>query len=159
MKRVAVIAVVLMLAIPTVANARTPSDGWGAVDIHVAHDYWGVSEAPLCATETFTFGGSVPAGVAGQATEPYTSGTNCEMWVPPGLGVVQQCTAVVHEFGHWLGLGHTPDPREVMYSDLVETSVPSRCWRLYLIAHPRSTLADAHKAFRWTISVSVGAGY
>jgi matrixin len=78
------------------------------------------------------------------------------MYVPPGLGLVKQCTVVVHEFGHWMGLGHSPDPHDVMYAELVESSVPGACWHLWTLAYPGRTVAQAHHWFRWTVTLGGG---
>lgn len=55
----------------------------------------------------------------------------------PGTAFQRMCAVVFHETGHLHGLGHSSNPRAIMYPEV--TFIPSACSRagLWLMNHPR----------------------
>lgn len=87
-----------------------------AADIAAAVSYWGVPYPPLCLSATVSEAALTRPNVIAEATQPVAAGTVCEMRVrigPDSPG--ERCRAIVHEYGHWLGLGHTDNKLDVMY--------------------------------------------
>lgn len=85
----------------------------------IAKAYWG--RAPECGRPQ----------VVSAALPPPTVGladvVHCEidvdrsaLWGPAG----EACMVAVHEYGHLLGFGHSPDPNDVMYPLLREPAWP-----------------------------------
>jgi hypothetical protein len=120
---------VLALASPTAALAEPTPTAEG--DLAIARTYWG-REPNGCSSITFTtevLGGD---DLGGEATEP-TPGVPpvpCriavrEVWSTPGQSPVMACIFAVHEWGHLLGEGHSPDPGSVMYFQPRVSSVPA----------------------------------
>jgi hypothetical protein len=101
------------------ALAPAPPEGWGAAELRIATAYWGAPTPPLCETTAVEFDATLPAGRLGEATMPVVPGTDCWMKIAPHpAGVYAQCVTVIHEFGHWMGLGHSADPSAVMAAEL-----------------------------------------
>lgn len=123
--------VVGLLYLPHTAGAMAPAEGWGAIELRIAQTYWGASPTH-CASESIQFGVTqfaVEDGRAGEATLPTGAPTPCVMRIRAGLDIYTQCRVVVHEFGHWLGLGHDDNPHSIMYPTLTTQAVPA-CRRL-----------------------------
>lgn len=86
--------------------------------LKAAQAYWGVEYPSRCFDGELAYGtplseeGEAMAATSTLAERP---GEYCEMTVSPALGPEAQCRAVVHEFGHWRGFGHTTNPADVMY--------------------------------------------
>jgi hypothetical protein len=83
-------------------------------DLDAAAAYWQAAPA-LCSTESMT---SIPSRgrVLGEGTvpDPTLSGP-CVMEISTGMNRRLRCLVVVHEYGHWLGHGHSPDRHNVMF--------------------------------------------
>jgi hypothetical protein len=83
-------------------------------DLDAAAAYWQAAPAH-CSTESVT---SMPlrGRVLGDGTVPDpTQSGPCVMEISTGMSRRLRCLVVVHEYGHWLGLGHSPDRHNVMF--------------------------------------------
>jgi len=123
----------LLLYLPHTANAAAPPppEGWGAAEFKMAQAYWGVEVPPLCETIEVAFDVPLSPGTAGEATQPRFPGTHCWMLIARPLhGVYYQCLTVVHEFGHWMGLGHSADTSSPMAAVLNPTIYVRGCAKL-----------------------------
>lgn len=69
----------------------------------------------------------------GEAPEDYLAtadGSACTITLDPAYwsrARAIRCAVIVHEYGHLAGLGHSGDPRSVMYPVATVKSAPSRC--------------------------------
>jgi hypothetical protein len=109
------------------AQARVvapPPGGWGAAEFEAAKSYWGGAEPVMCSTLRITFDtATVGHEAAADATTPVQFGTPCVMdirrAVPGWRSQLLQCLSVVHEYGHLLGYGHSPERSSIMYHELL----------------------------------------
>jgi hypothetical protein len=113
------------------SDAAAPPEGWGAAEVHVAEAYWGSGTALTCETVTMEFDASglqntIHGEAMGEATQPGQREAECILRIAPATDIYSQCLAVVHEYGHLLGHGHSPDPTNVMYFEqrVTEQDVP-----------------------------------
>lgn len=138
MRRLVIIAAALLLLAlaggqDAQAKATPPAEGWGAAELRIAAEYWGVATPPLCGSTAVEFDAALPANVYGIATVPAQPGTVCRMQIAARavIGTLYaQCLTVVHEFGHWLGLGHSADVSSPMAAELNPTIRVRGCERL-----------------------------
>jgi hypothetical protein len=120
MKRILLIASLIFLLLGGTAEAKSgqniPPEGWGAHQIHLAELWWG--QYPTnCTSLNIEFEATAFAngpGTAGEATEP-SSPEPCIMRVRAVAFIPMLCQIVLHEYGHLLGYGHSPDPSSIMY--------------------------------------------
>lgn len=114
------VAFAAMLIVAPHSDAAAPPQGWGAAEVEIAEDYWQSGTALNCETLSIEFDATgltmtVNGEALGEATEATSRSAHCEMRIAPNSSVYSQCLAVVHEYGHLLGHGHSPDPTNVMY--------------------------------------------
>jgi hypothetical protein len=126
MKRLLLLGMALFLLGTASAQAR-PFGPVEEADYAYAQAFWGVQSPPLCGEVVKTV--EPPAtGTTADATMPTSLTSRCVMQVSEepvesnGPGIV--CIAIIHEFGHLLGLGHSADPGSVMYPEPATSLVP-----------------------------------
>lgn len=111
------------------AAAAPPPGGWGALELHIAQEYWGGATADLgCSSYSIEWDQTLTPDRAGEATMPTgLPRVDCEMRISGGLSPRELCYVVIHEYGHWLGLNH--DRGGVMSADpgimYVQTKIPA----------------------------------
>jgi hypothetical protein len=93
-------------------------------DLKIAQGYWGTPPYNCTSFSVKT----LPAmpGRVGEATKSRRPGP-CEMFILEGLDPVEECAVVVHEYGHWIGLGHSDDLYSIMYPGGGLGTEPERC--------------------------------
>jgi hypothetical protein len=143
-----IVLVALALYLPHSAGADAtpaPSEGWGAAELRIAALYWGTPMPPLCETTAVEFDAPLPPGTLGEATVPVAPGAACWMKIAPQPArVYMQCVTVVHEYGHWMGLGHSGDVSSPMAAEFNPTIYVRGCAKL----SRRSVTGITHKPRR-----------
>jgi predicted Zn-dependent protease len=104
--------VLVSTAVAVAGHGPAPATVQG--DLDAAGAYWQATPAH-CSTESVS-SASLSRSTLGQATvpDPVQSGP-CVMKLSRGLTRRMRCLVVVHEYGHWLGLGHSSDRHDIMY--------------------------------------------
>ena len=130
MKKITLILTVLVsLALVSTTQAAPPPEGWGAHQIRLAEQWWGGQRPANCTSLSIEFDATVMtnAGAAGEATEPERP-EPCIMRVAHITYIPLMCQVVIHEYGHLLGHGHSPDPHSIMYGDPWSTESGAAPW-------------------------------
>ena len=120
-----ILAALATAAVAFAGPAPAPATLQG--DLDAAAAYWHQPVPARCSTES-VWSAPLPRGVLGEATvpDPVQSGP-CEMEVSPGMTRRVRCLVVVHEYGHWLGLGHSTDRRSPMFPKIDPNLVLPEC--------------------------------
>jgi len=120
---------VLSLLLPVSAAAEPAATAEG--DLAIAKEFWGDREPTGCSSISFTTevhsedaGGEATELIAGEPPVPCTIAVK-EVGSDPTRTRISVCVAAVHEWGHLLGEGHSPDPESVMYWQPSASSVPA----------------------------------
>lgn len=95
-----------------------------------------------------------PGGASGIAWRP-----GCEMYFDAtnlDYEFATRCEIVLHEYGHLLGLEHSPDPHNVMYFQAGGAAIPGLCWQeerrwARACARKRSNQARLACELRWGV--------
>lgn len=131
MKRLAYVIVAVLLMALAGGSDRSSAMGVGEAELKIAHEFWHASPTN-CTSLSVEFDAlNMQLEAAGEATQPEYP-QPCIMRIAPDLGVLDQCEAVVHEWGHWLGYGHSDNPRDVMYYTVTTFNIPTACRQLRL---------------------------
>ena len=101
----------LAFAGPAVAPAPAPATVQG--DFAAAASYFDQDTPIDCSTESVS-SATLPGRELGEATVP-SEIEPCIMKISRGMTHRLRCLVVVHEYGHWLGLHHSSDRRNVMF--------------------------------------------
>ena len=122
-----------MIAAAAIASAAlsftSPAPATLHGDLDAAAAYWGQSVPAQCSSEAAAYG-KLPGLVLGQTKIPDPTATEpCEMTIERGLTKRLRCLTVVHEYGHWLGLGHSKSRRSPMYPVIGDGAVVPACER------------------------------
>jgi hypothetical protein len=126
MKRLLLLGIALFFLGTASAQAR-PFGPVEEADYAYAQAFWDVQSPPLCGEVVKTVEPTA-LGTPGDATMPTTFTPTCVMQISEepvesnGPGIV--CIAIIHEYGHLLGLAHSPDPGSVMYPEPATSLVP-----------------------------------
>lgn len=110
------------------ASAAPPPEGWGALELRVAQEYWGATPNLGCSSYSVEWDAELAPDRAGEATMPtgQEGRVPCEMRIGPAETPRDLCYIVIHEYGHWLGLDH--DRGGVMSANpfiLYSTDIPA----------------------------------
>lgn len=125
-----IVAAVLGFAATAKAAPFTPSLERA---YNVATQYWGNEPSGCTSIETAIVPPSyLGVGFEAEATQPAPGERiPCFVWVSRSLAPSRMfgpaCGILVHEVGHLHGHGHSEDPKNVMFPDLVR--LPEICWR------------------------------
>lgn len=86
----------------------------------IAAAFWG--QSPDCGPPDI-YASVLPNDVVGLADL-----RTCQITLDPRLFTVagQPCQVTIHEYGHLLGLGHAPDPSDIMYPVMQSPRWPCR---------------------------------
>jgi len=127
-------------------EAKPPHAGYGAASLEIAQEYWGTPAPPLCTSEEMRWEAPPFWATRQAAATAPTEPEPCVMWITPGISTFMLCETIVHEYGHWMGLGWGTDPNNIMYDGDIEGSdeytipwnpprVPA-CWKLFVGKRP-----------------------
>lgn len=120
-----------MIAAVAIAGAAislaAPAPATLHADLDAAAAYWHQNVPARCSTEAVAYG-KLPGLVLGRTMipDPVESGP-CEMVIERGLSNRLRCLTVVHEYGHWLGLGHSKSRLSPMYPVIDKGAIVPEC--------------------------------
>ncbi len=123
-----------MILAATLASAAVALAGPAAApatlqdDLDAAVAYWQAAPAH-CSTESVS-SVRLSRHRLGEASVPnLLQRTPCVMRISRGMAPRLRCLVVVHEYGHWLGLGHSPDRHDPMFPVMDPRMVLPECER------------------------------
>jgi hypothetical protein len=113
-------------ALSFAAPAPAPATMEG--DFAAAATYWQGAAPAGCSSQTVSSVPKLAGRVLGEATlgDPSQNGP-CTMEISRGMTHRMRCLVVVHEFGHWLGHGHSSDRKDVMFPVINPSMVVPEC--------------------------------
>jgi hypothetical protein len=129
------------------ASASTPNSTQIAAWQQIARSYF----TPVCSQPevTVTWTATDEPGWAAQAVyDP----TQCELRLSPVLFPTltpeMQCNMIVHEYGHLAGLGHSPDPDNIMFFAPRPVIPECASWRTVSNVNVKKVHRHKHRAQR-----------
>lgn len=127
MPRAAPLTVFALIALAALAYTPNADAGWRINrSLQIAQTVW----HPTCGTLTLGYGDPIREG-AGDAAGGWATAGDCAIKIPNGshYEFVELCTVILHEAGHVAGMGHSPNPRSVMYAEPLVIKTTARIGR------------------------------
>jgi hypothetical protein len=138
------------------ASASTPNSTEIAAWQQIARSYF----TPVCSVPEVSVIWTA-TDEPGWAAQAFYDPTHCEVRLSPVLFPTMtpemQCNMIVHEYGHLAGLGHSPDPANIMFYAPHAVIPECAAWRSVSSANIKKAHRHKHRDRRKRTSASASS--